>query len=103
MNNQNGNVKNEPINEKTSVPYIVFEGEMARAERREKRQWVAIIILIAALLLSNLAWVIYESTYEDVVSETVETSAEGGGNAYGTLITGDNSEVNYGESKSYQD
>lgn len=50
--------------EKTNVPYIVYEGEMARAERRDKRQWVVIIILIAALLASNIGWLVYESQFE---------------------------------------
>lgn len=50
--------------EKTDVPYIVHESEMARADRREKRLWVVIIILIAALFLSNIGWLIYESQFE---------------------------------------
>lgn len=50
--------------EKTSVPYIVYEGEMARAERRDKRQWVVIIALIVALFASNIGWMIYESQFE---------------------------------------
>lgn len=50
--------------EKTNVPYIVFEGEMARAERRDKRQWIVIIALIVALFASNIGWLIYESQFE---------------------------------------
>lgn len=50
--------------EKTSVPYIVYEGEMARAERRDKRQWIVIIVLIVALFASNIGWLIYESQFE---------------------------------------
>lgn len=88
--------------EPASVPYAVFEAEMARAERRDQRHTVIIIILIFLLVLSNLAWIVYESSFVDEVSESVETSAEGGGNAYGTLISGDNSEVYYGESQGDQ-
>ena len=47
--------------EKTNVPYIVYEGEMARAERRDKRQWIVIIVLIVALLASNIGWMIYNN------------------------------------------
>lgn len=50
--------------EKTNVPYIVYEGEMARAERRDKRQWIVIIALIVALLASNIGWLVYESQFE---------------------------------------
>lgn len=50
--------------EQKDVSYIVFEGEMARAERRDKRQWIVIITLIIALLASNLAWIWYESQFE---------------------------------------
>lgn len=93
-------------NEKTVVPYVVYEAEMARAERREKRQWVIILILIAALLLSNIAWIVYESQYIDEVTETetetIEATTDGGGDAYGTIVSGDNSEVIYGEGKNYQ-
>lgn len=50
--------------EKTTVPYIVYEGEMARAERRDVRQWIIIIVLIVVLLASNIGWLIYESQFE---------------------------------------
>lgn len=44
--------------EKTNgfVPYIVYETEMARAERNIKRLWVALIASITALLLSNIIY-----------------------------------------------
>lgn len=50
--------------EKTDVPYIVYEGEMARAERRDKRQWIVIIFLIVSLLASNIGWLVYESQFD---------------------------------------
>ncbi len=48
------------------VPYIVFEGELARAERHIKRLWIALIFAIVALLGSNLAWLYYESQFETI-------------------------------------
>lgn len=51
-------------NDGLPVPYVVHESEMARAERREKRLWIVIIILISALFLSNIGWLIYESQFE---------------------------------------
>lgn len=50
--------------EKISVPYIVYEGEMARAERRDKRQWIVIIVLIVVLFASNIGHLIYESQFD---------------------------------------
>lgn len=35
------------------VPYMVHESAMARQERSNKRLWLVVIILIAALILSN--------------------------------------------------
>ena len=88
-------------NEKVAdVHYIVHEAEMARMERVNTRlfwAWVVTLILLAGCV-AGFIW--YEAQYIDEVTETIETSAEGGGNAYGTIISGDGSEVNYGANKS---
>lgn len=52
-----------------SVPYVVHESEMARAERREKRLWIAVIALIFSLLASNIGWLVYESQFETIYWE----------------------------------
>ena len=49
-----------------SIPYIVHEGDMARLERVIRRLWIALIILIVALLGTNAAWIYYESQWETV-------------------------------------
>lgn len=77
--------------EKTSVPYIVYEGEMARAERRDVRQWVVIIVLIAAFLVSNIGWLIYESQYDTYAYEYTQDS-EGLNN----INTGEQGDVLHG-------
>lgn len=81
------------------IPYYVHESDMARMERQIKRLWIVLIMTIVFLVGSNAAWIFYESQFVDEVTETIETSADGGGNAYGTIVSGDNSEVNYGESE----
>ena len=58
---------NQPI----SVPYVVHESSMARAERQAKRLISIIILLIVLLVGSNIGWLIYESQFE-----TVESSVE---------------------------
>lgn len=50
--------------DKMSIPYIAFEGELARAERHIKRLWIVNIILIIALILCNAAYLWYLSLYD---------------------------------------
>lgn len=47
-----------------SVPYPVFEGEMARQERHIKRLWIALILCLVILFGTNIAWLVYESQFE---------------------------------------
>lgn len=74
-----------------NVPYIVFEGEMARAERRDKRQWIVIIVLIFALLASNIGWIWYESQFD---TYTYEYTQDGQG--LNNINTGEQGDVLYG-------
>ena len=55
-----------------SVPYVVHESAMARAERTQKSLVWVIVLLIVLLVISNVGWLIYESQFE-VVEETTET------------------------------
>lgn len=58
-----------------------FEAIEARHERREKRYVGLIALLIVLLIGSNLAWLIYENQFEDVVETyTVEQDGENGNN-----------------------
>ena len=50
--------------DKMSIPYIAFEGELARAERHIKRLWIVNIILIIALIVCNAAYLWYLSLYD---------------------------------------
>lgn len=68
---------------KVNVPYVVHESAMARSERHNKRLWIVILVLIGALIGTNLAWIVYENSFEDyVVMEEydVDQDAEGGDN-----------------------
>lgn len=67
---------NQPI----SVPYVVHESSMARAERQAKRLIAIIILLIVLLVGSNIGWLIYENQFEDVItSEEIIVDAEENG------------------------
>lgn len=58
-----------------SVPYVVHESAMARAERQMKSLVLVIVLLIVLLVGTNACWLWYESTMETVI-ETTETTFE---------------------------
>lgn len=64
----------------SSIPYIAFEGEMARMERIIKRLVILAVVELLLLFGSNFAWIYYENQFEDVVT-TIEADATDGGNA----------------------
>lgn len=74
------------------VPYIVHEAAMARQERTIKRLWIALILVISLLVITNGAWIWYESQMEDV-SVTQEVDAEDGDAVVSAI-----GDINYGES-----
>ena len=65
------------MTENNNVPFIVFEGEMARSERIVKRLWIMCLIMFLALLISNATWLVYENSFEDRV--TIEAEQDGSG------------------------
>ena len=52
------------------VPYIAFEAEMARHERKEVRLIRVIIALIIAVFLSNAGWLLFFNQF-DYSTDTV--------------------------------
>lgn len=71
----------------TSVPYVVHESAMARAERQNKALVWVIVLLIVLLVGSNIGWMVYESSFETV--ETVEEYAvEQDGSVNNSIING---------------
>ena len=72
------------MDDKTQIPYIVYEAEMTRSERNFKRLWVVVIILISLLVATNLCWLAYESQFETVEStEITQENADGYNNYIG--------------------
>ena len=80
-----------PTDINVSVPYVVHEAEVSRQERQIKRMWVALIVLIAALFLTNMAWIGVFNSYEYSSEETIYQQ-----DGEGTNIIGDSNEVNNG-------
>ena len=64
------------------VPFVAYELEMARSERNIKRLWIALIVAVALMFVSNMAWLYawmqYDYTSEEII---VEQDAQDGGNA----------------------
>lgn len=78
----------------TNIPYIAYEAAMSRFERINKRLWIALILVIVLLVGSNIAWLIYESSFE-----YFETSIEAEQDGDGVNIVG-GGDVSYGTESS---
>ena len=65
-----------------SVPYIVHELSMARMERQVKRGWIALIVAVCLLFVSNAAW-LYAWTSYDYASYEAITDDGGDANIIG--------------------
>lgn len=64
------------------VPYFVHEGAMARQERTIKRLWILCIIIFLAFVLSNAAWIYYESQWAVIeTTQSVNQEIETGGDS----------------------
>lgn len=76
----------KPIPADYSIPYYVHEDHMNREEHHTKRWFIVWIITFAALILTNIGWIIYENQFEDVVTATQTVTQDGGGT---NTFTGD--------------
>lgn len=73
------------------ISYLVFESVTSEMERSIKRLWIVVLVLIFLLVGTNLAWLIFESQYEDYIEQTIEATQDGSGT---NIVGGGN--VNYG-------
>ena len=71
--------------------------EMLRELKRAgTRKFIIIVILILALVGTNLAWLIRENSFETVM-ETEETTVDGGNGIATYLENSKSGDINYGE------
>lgn len=75
------------------VPYIAHESAQARQERTIKRLWILCIVIFLAFVISNGAWVYYDSQFETSITKIQAEQDAQGGNNY--VVNG-----NYGETES---
>lgn len=88
--------------EAVSIPFFAHENEMTRLERLNKRWFIAFLIAIIMLFVTNAGWIIYESQFESEVYtyELHQDSGEGGENTYTNnriIVGGDNNGETKGE------
>ena len=74
-----------------NVDYYTYEDAMFRAERHTKRWIMAFFVILMAFIVTNVGWIVYESSFEDVSVTQDATADEGsdislqnvGGDYYG--------------------
>jgi hypothetical protein len=68
--------------EVADVPFVVYQATAARQERQIRRMWIVILLLICALIGTNLSWIVYENSFEETVTtEEIIVNADNNGNA----------------------
>lgn len=78
-----------------SVPYVVHESAMARAERHTKALVWVVVLLIVLLVGTNAGWLIYNSQFEVVEETTTETTVtQDNASGYNNYIGNDGDIVN---------
>lgn len=87
------------MKEQITIPYIVFESTMARAERQQKRLVIALIVAVVMIVLSNLAWLYVWNSYEYIGESSVSVEGEGNANYIGNDGDITNGENNSQENK----
>ena len=73
----------------TDIPYIAYESAQVRQERTIRRLWILCIIMFLAFVISNGAWLYYESQFADEITVTQENE-----NGYNNYMGGDGSITN---------
>ena len=62
-----------------AVPYIVYEGAVARLERVCRRLWILCIIIFLSFVASNAFWIWYEGQFQnETTTITQEATADEG-------------------------
>ena len=61
-----------------NIPYIAYESALARLERTIKRLWILCIVMFLAFVISNGAWIYYESQWVTIDESTEQTVLQRG-------------------------
>lgn len=82
-----------------TIPYIVYDEEMARQERHIKRLITVIVIVLLMLFGSNIAWLYVWNQYEYVDETETTTTIKATQDGEGVNIVG-GEDVSYGSDSS---
>lgn len=63
------------------IPYIAFEAEMARHERTIRRLLIALVVSVALIFVSNVAWLWFFNQF-DYSTDTITQGTDAGDNSY---------------------
>ena len=74
------------------ISYYEHEAEIARSELHARRWMIATLIAFVAFVGSNVGWLVYESQYQAVETETYTAESDGGSVA----ISNKEGTINYG-------
>lgn len=85
--------------ERNEIPYIAFEAEMARHERTIKRLLIALVVSVALIFVSNIAWLWFFNQF-DIIGDTVQLESNEAGNA---SYMGGSGVIDNGRSESQHD
>ena len=85
--------------DEANVPYLLYESEMVRAEHRQKRSFILILVLVFALLISNFGW-LYAWMQYDYVEAEEQIVVDGGEKGIANYI-GNDGDIDYGENNDY--
>ena len=55
------------IKDDDMISAALHEKEMTRMETANKRWFIAFLVVLAMLFATNVAWIVYENQFEDVV------------------------------------
>lgn len=69
---------------------FIIESAMTKQEVANKRMFVIILVLIFALIASNLGWICYENQWQYVDSYSFSAEQEGENNNVENITVGDN-------------
>lgn len=69
------------MDDKKMVPYIAYESALARLERQSKRFFIALVVAILLIVITNGLWLYAWNQYEYVdttVTKNVDVNAKDG-------------------------
>lgn len=83
----NSDTANEKVEKPATIPYIVYESELSRANKREKRHWIAHIVLIVIMFILMMNFLAYDTISYDYAQD---------GNGLNNINTGEQGGLAYG-------